>query len=299
MVLPRCELAFRRTVFYLIIIFCYLLFGAAVFRILPNASTPRLDSEKQEKLDFERAELLNILWAESLGRSESQWSLLANQKLDSYERSLANAKDVDERPQPIKTFSDAFHHSFLLITTIGGIDTDDLSREAKIFSILYSFFGIPLSLLYLNQCVKAASSFWQDQNVFIFAGGCVFFVAVLYDVIEQSSDDTPFFDAIFSVFLAATTIGEEDGRVPRVLLYLIALIGISAFHTCYHSIQRTIEKNLQSFEISFSNLFAKVQRFLDNDENEKIDNNNRIPEEDEDAFVEETEGEEDFSAYST
>uniref|UniRef100_A0A914Y838 Potassium channel domain-containing protein n=1 Tax=Panagrolaimus superbus TaxID=310955 RepID=A0A914Y838_9BILA len=298
MVLPRCELAFRRTVFYLIIIFCYLLFGSVVFRILPNASAPRLDSEKQEKLDFERAELLNILWAESLGRSESQWSLLANQKLDSYERSLANAKDVDERPQPIKTFSDAFHHSFLLITTIGGIDTDDLSREAKIFSIVYSFFGIPLSLLYLNQCVKAASSFWKDQNAFVFAGGCVFFVAVLYDVIEQSSDDTPFFDAIFSVFLAATTIGEEDGRVPRILLYLIALIGVSAFHTCYHAIQRTIEKNLQSFEISFSNSFAHVQRFLDNDENEKVDNNNRIAEEDEDA-VEETEGEEDFSAYST
>lgn len=95
--------------------------------------------------------------------------------------------------------------------------------------------------------------------------------------------------------MAATSIGEEDGRVPRVLLYLIALINISAFHACFYSIQRTIEKNLQSFEIGFSNQFAQVQRFLDDDE--KVDNNNRIAEEDEDAIVEEDD--DDFSAYST
>lgn len=115
---------------------------------------------------------------------------MANQKLDSYERSLAVSKSIDEIPQPIESFYDGFHHSFLLLTTIGSIDTDDLSIEAKIFSIFYSIFGIPLVMLYLNQCVKAISSFWQGFEVYAFFAGFIFVVAILYDVIEQTSDDT-------------------------------------------------------------------------------------------------------------
>ncbi|KAE9555511.1 hypothetical protein FO519_001279 [Halicephalobus sp. NKZ332] len=282
MVMPRFELAFRRTLFYFLVILAYLFFGAVVFRILPNVKHNTVSSEKQEKLDFERAEFLNILWAESLARSESDWSLLANQKLDSYERSLAESREEDETPQPIKTFFDGFHHSFLLLTTIGGIDTDDLSTEAKVFSIFYSLFGIPLVLLYLSQCVKALSSFWQGIQIFGVALGCVFVIAVLYDIVEQSAEDTPFLEAIFSVFLAATTIGEEDGRVPRILLYIIALIGIPAFNLCFYTLQREVEKKLQSFELSFSNQVAQFERYVTNEEK----NDNKIIEEDEEAIAE-------------
>uniref|UniRef100_A0AC34QTM1 Potassium channel domain-containing protein n=1 Tax=Panagrolaimus sp. JU765 TaxID=591449 RepID=A0AC34QTM1_9BILA len=238
--------------------------------------------EKVERLDFERAELLNILWAESLIRSESDWSLLANQKLDSYERSLAVSKSIDEIPQPIESFYDGFHHSFLLLTTIGSIDTDDLSIEAKIFSIFYSIFGIPLVMLYLNQCVKAISSFWQGFEVYAFFAGFIFVVAILYDVIEQTSDDTPFFEAIFSVFLAVTTIGEEDNQLPRFLLYFIAIAGIGTFHVCIFILQRQIEKRLQAFELDFSQQVARLLRFFNDEKND-----GRIIEEDEEALEEE------------
>lgn len=85
------------------------------------------------------------------------------------------------------------------------------------------------------------------------------------------------------MFLAATTIGEEDGRVPRILLYITALIGISAFNLCFYTLQREIEKKLQSFELSFSNQIAQFQRYITNEDK----NDNRIIEEDEEAIEDE------------
>uniref|UniRef100_A0A7E4ZSE4 Ion_trans_2 domain-containing protein n=1 Tax=Panagrellus redivivus TaxID=6233 RepID=A0A7E4ZSE4_PANRE len=279
MVQPRSELAFRRTSFYFIVVLLYLLLGAVVLRLLPKQRVTKIVSEKQERLDFERAELLNILWAESLARHESEWSLLANQKLDSYERTLANSLDSDEQPQPIKSFSDALHHSFLLITTIGGIDSDDLSFAAKVFSIVYAIFGIPLFYLCITQCAKAISSFWNGSNAFFFAAGCVFVTAVIYDIVEQSTDDTPFFDAIFSVFLAVSTVGEEDGRLPRALLYLVSVIAIAALRVTFQGMEKTIEKHLQSIELSFSYKIAQVQRHIEGDG--KLDENMIVEEEEE------------------
>lgn len=68
--LPRFHLAFRRTLFYLIFLAVYLFVGSMVFFILWRKGSPiKAVSGTTERLDFERAELLNVLYAEAIGRT--------------------------------------------------------------------------------------------------------------------------------------------------------------------------------------------------------------------------------------
>lgn len=119
---------------------------------------------------------------------------MANQKLDSYERSLlvhADSGIIQNMKQRSISFGYAFRYAFYLITTIGPVDIDDLSIEIKFFSILYSIFGIPLMLMYLNQCAKAITSALPGfRSLLILSLGVLFLVAIVHDVVEQGSDDT-------------------------------------------------------------------------------------------------------------
>lgn len=85
------------------------------------------------------------------------------------------------------------------------------------------------------------------------------------------------------MFLAASTIGEEDGRVPRILLYIIALIGIGTLNICFYSIQRLYEKRFQNMELTFSSKYAEMERFI-NGEDKKDD---KIIEEEEENIEDE------------
>lgn len=68
--LPRFHLAFRRALFYLLFIAGYLFVGSMVFFILWRKGSPiKKITGTTEKLDFERAELLNVLYAEAIGRT--------------------------------------------------------------------------------------------------------------------------------------------------------------------------------------------------------------------------------------
>jgi len=126
---PRFELAFRRCLFLLIVLSGYLFVGALIFTILfyeQQDRAGRLTDAKIERLDFARAELLNVLWAESIGRGEHDWSLLANQKMDAYELILLRAYPssgggVEKGRGSQPGYWDWLHHAFLLITTIGMI----------------------------------------------------------------------------------------------------------------------------------------------------------------------------------
>jgi hypothetical protein len=122
---------------------------------------------------------------------------LANQKLDGYERSLIDHADsgaIQNVKQRNLSFGYAFRYAFFLITTIGPVDIDDLSMEIKFFSILYSVFGVPLMLLYLGQCAKAISSALPGlRNAVLLSTIAVFVIAVIHDIVEQSSDDTVLF----------------------------------------------------------------------------------------------------------
>jgi hypothetical protein len=68
--LPKFHLAFRRTLFYLIFLVVYLFVGSMIFFLLWRKGSPvKKITATTEKLDFERAELLNVLYAEAIGRT--------------------------------------------------------------------------------------------------------------------------------------------------------------------------------------------------------------------------------------
>lgn len=66
---------------------------------------------------------------------------------------------------------------------------DDLSYEQKLFSLIYSIFGIPLMMLYLGQCAKAIRSLFPGRQIFGLVVILIFASAIFYDIIEQSDDD--------------------------------------------------------------------------------------------------------------
>ncbi|CAD5217661.1 unnamed protein product [Bursaphelenchus okinawaensis] len=267
--MPRFQFAFRRTLFYLLLIFVYLILGSLVFFFLwKRGSHVKAIGSSTERLDFERAELLNVLYAEAIGRQEHDWSLLANQKLDAYEKSLSERIESGqiEPKQKIKpSFGLAFRHSFYLITTIGPVDIDDLNFESKLFSILYSAFGIPFVLLYLGQCARAITSIVSGlKQLLLLLVTVLFLVSIAYDVVEQSAEDTPFIDAVFSVFLQMSTIGCEDDKdeLPSILLYITAVFGISAFSVTFMAIQQEIERFIGPYELQFTQQYGKMERAI-------------------------------------
>lgn len=65
-----------------------------------------------------------------------------------------------------------------------------LSTAGKIFAIVYSIIGIPLILLYLGQCSKALSGLVSGNKILTVAAVAVFVTAVIYDITEDSDEDT-------------------------------------------------------------------------------------------------------------
>ncbi|CAD5222431.1 unnamed protein product [Bursaphelenchus xylophilus] len=267
--MPRFQFAFRRTLFYLLLILAYLVIGSLIFFFLwKRGSGLKAIGSSSERLDFERAELLNVLYAEAIGRQEHDWSLLANQKLDSYEKSLSQrieSGQIAPRNRLKPSFGLAFRHCFSLITTIGPVDIDDLNIESKIFSMFYAAFGIPFVLLYLGQCARAITSVISGvKQLLLLLLSVLFLVSIAYDVVEQGADDTPFIDAILSVFLQMSTIGCEDDKdeLPSILLYISAAFGISAFSVTFTAIQEEIERLIGPYELKFTHQYAKMERAI-------------------------------------
>jgi len=274
---PRLELALRRAAFYLIAVVGYLLFGAFVFYVLPPA-TERFKSfdEKTAKLDAERAELLNVLRAETLTKGEHEWSELANLKMDMYERSFVLLQRSQNPGRKINSISESFFYSFTLITTIGSANTSEMSCEGKLFSMLYAIFGVPLTLLYLSQCAKLIASLISEKNILSATAIVILLIAIFHDIFEQGNDDTPFVDAIFSAFLITTTIGEVGHPVRGWFVYTVALVSLALCSFAFVQIQNEIERRMQGCELLFSQNMALVERWISQDINE-----DRIVEEDE------------------
>jgi hypothetical protein len=285
-ILPSFELAFRRTLFLFIIIFGYLLFGATVLRILPRPHLNKLSTDRQNRLDFERAELLNVLWAESIGRSEHDWALLANQKLDSYERSLREAGDVLQTDH-LDSLPNSIHYCFCLITTIGGIDIDELSLEAKIFSIIYTTFGIPLVMLYLAQCAKAITAILPGNQTLLLAVSLLFITSIVHDIFEDGDDDTPFTNAVFGVFLTMSTIGvaEKSAEMPALLLYASAVVSLSAFSVAFLIVQRHIEKRIGGYEMAFSRQVGHIERVISGDRLDVLEEDESREDEEDSEYI--------------
>ncbi|CAJ0921538.1 unnamed protein product, partial [Mesorhabditis belari] len=238
---PKFELALRRTIFYSVLIVIYLFLGATILSLIRPPRYDKGSLDKLERIDVKRAELLNVLWAETLAKSENDWEELANQKMEAYEKALLSSASslVEQRDF---SFWGHFERSFAMITTIGPIDCRELSTFAKIFCFIYALLGVPLTLLYLEKCNQMASSLCSTGKTLVAATSLIFFGAIIYDIVEQGSDDTPFIDAMFSVFLQFSTIGEEDPRVRGFFTYTLCLFGLSLMSVTFIIIQQELCK---------------------------------------------------------
>ncbi|MCP9266035.1 Exocyst complex component 1 [Dirofilaria immitis] len=270
---PRVELALRRTLFFGLILFVYLVFGASIFSALPkrqqilllkNGLAPGSHEAKCEKsaarLDAQRNEMLNVLWAGTMAKSEHEWFLMANQKLDIYERLVLNScRRVANSPS--KSFNRAFMHAFTLVTTIGFLDEENFSPIGKITAMSYAIIGIPLALLYLAQCSKMFTGLFPGNYLLIAALVALFAAAVIFDIVEDSNDDTPFIDVVFHIFLILSTVGSCNIE-PSIIVVLVALFAASLISMSYALIDRHIEHALQKFELQFSKYFGILRRWI-------------------------------------
>ncbi|KAL3982118.1 Ion channel family protein [Acanthocheilonema viteae] len=257
---PRVELALRRTLFFGLILLVYLIFGALIFSVLPKRQQTLKCEKSAARLDAQRSEMLNVLWAETMAQSEHEWFLMANQKLDIYERLVVNScRRVTASPS--KSFSKAFIHAFTLITTIGFLDEENFSPIGKIAAMSYAIIGIPLALLYLAQCSKMFAGLFPGNHIFIAALVAIFAAAVIFDIIEESNDDTPFVDVAFHIFLMLSTVGSCSIE-PPVTLVLVALFAVGLISVSYVLIDRQIEHVLQRFELLFSKYFGIIRRWM-------------------------------------
>ncbi|VDN07870.1 unnamed protein product [Thelazia callipaeda] len=274
---PRVELALRRTLFFGLILLLYLLLGATIFSSLSKRQQTLKCENSAARLDAQRNEMLNVLWAGTMAQSEHEWFLMANQKLDIYERLvLKSCRRV--AAEPSKSFSKAFIHAFTLVTTIGFLDEENFSTLGKIVAISYAVIGIPLALLYLGQCSKMFAGLFSGNHLLIAALVTVFAAAVIFDVIEKSDDNTPFVDAFFHVFLLFSTVGSCSTE-PPIALVIMALIVTGLISISYVLIDRRIENTLQGCELLFSKYFGIIRRWMCSKED--VEDNKIIEEEEE------------------
>uniref|UniRef100_A0A0N5A8C4 Ion_trans_2 domain-containing protein n=1 Tax=Syphacia muris TaxID=451379 RepID=A0A0N5A8C4_9BILA len=190
-----------------------------------------------EKLDAHRSDMLNVLWAETMAQSEHDWAQMANQKLDIYERALLSwcaGPVVDRSPN---TFKHALMQAFSFITTIGFEDANVLSTPGKIFAMLYSAIGIPLTLLYLGQCSKMLSGLASANKLLSAACIAIFVTAIVYDITEDSEEDTVCFSFFHCYFLVI---------VLKVLLVgFISILFLAVVSLSYIILQKNVEILLQ------------------------------------------------------
>lgn len=73
---------------------------------------------------------------------------------------------------------------------LGPLRSVDLPLLGKIFAFFYAVVGIPITLLYLGQCGRMLTSLWPGKKAILPAVGFLLFSALIYDIVEQGTDDT-------------------------------------------------------------------------------------------------------------
>lgn len=136
-----------KAMFLLVILFAYLSIGAIIFSSLEYNARKGALEEAVEELDENRAQLLKVcklflgmhvisyaktmnffkvLWAGALAKSEDDWTLFANERMDLYESQLVedvqdervDVKNPEESANPW-SLEGSFFYCFTIITTIG------------------------------------------------------------------------------------------------------------------------------------------------------------------------------------
>ncbi|GMT07595.1 hypothetical protein PENTCL1PPCAC_29769, partial [Pristionchus entomophagus] len=278
---PSFELAMRRSIFFILLIILYLVFGALALQRLRRPASERLTSIESERIDLKRAELLNVLWAETVARTENDWYRIANQKMNHYEKTLQTSSALSSKETNDGSFGGALKLAFKLITTIGAVEPDELTAGGQLFAMLYSLAGIPLYLLYLTQCNRMLASVITGWRVVVSLFSFVFVGAVIVDIAEKDSDATSFLYNYFSVYLHFSTIGEESSSIGTVLMMVLCMTGLSLSSLTFGYVQQKLEKKLMSSEWNFSKMFGELNKIKEKMElNEDVETtviNNHYP----------------------
>jgi len=124
--------------------------------------------------------------------------------------------------------------------------------------------GIPLTLLYLSQVAKVMGGLLEEGGLFLTAIGVTLLAALLIDLVEDTAEDTPFIDALWTVFLQLSTIGTS--RVycasTQILLILVSIPTMSLVSMSVVAVEKEIEKRTAGCELKFSQLLGRVERWM-------------------------------------
>ncbi|VDO33728.1 unnamed protein product [Haemonchus placei] len=205
------------------------------------------------KLDTKRTELLNVLWAETISKPEADWAEMANQKLEIYEKALLNYLGYRDESDD-RSLMGSLRKSFSLVTTIGPMNIGGFTTVGKAFAILYTLIG---KLCYLTKSLN----FFQGRALMIPTMSFIFVSAIIYDIIEDGTDDVPFVDAIFSIFLQFSAIGEMESEFHGILPYTITIFGLAMMSALFSQMQHELERSIHGLEFTFSK-FHGLYNFL-------------------------------------
>ncbi|CAH2256236.1 potassium channel subfamily K member 17 [Pelobates cultripes] len=218
-----CKCRVPVTLILLLVYFCYLLVGAAVFWVL----------ESKAEVD------------QSLIFKQEKWELLKNHTCmdnDTLEQFIKgiiaaykNGVSIQENDTSLETwsFAGSFFFSVTAITTIGYGNISPATVGGRIFCIFFALFGIPLNLILLNRigqrmlsavhkCANLLEEKIHQQTAKILAyffalvmGLLLFFL--LPPILFKGIEGWTYEEGFYYAFITLSTIGFGDyviGRVP-------------------------------------------------------------------------------------
>ncbi|CEF71062.1 Hypothetical protein SRAE_X000038900 [Strongyloides ratti] len=259
--------------FRLFIIFLYLLLGTGLLCILVNSNNESHNDVFFKIMDSERRELLNVLWSESLAQSEHSWSIIANQKLDNYEKALKTAIvsqygiDVNNK----KGLANKANGALTLIMTLNDFGEPYDMFIAYICLILYIFGGVVLFHIYLEKFVEIIN----ELSFSCFKISCLFIIitfcyTIIHEFIVIEDEGKPFFKNFLNAFYIITTISKNQQDQNSLILVIFQIGGTSLFFSLILTTSKVFitaikyyEENLEIFEESFYYILSIPYKFYD------------------------------------
>uniref|UniRef100_A0A0N4Z7V9 Ion_trans domain-containing protein n=1 Tax=Parastrongyloides trichosuri TaxID=131310 RepID=A0A0N4Z7V9_PARTI len=259
--------------FRLFVIFLYVLIGTGLFYFILNPSNHSYTEVLHKTLDSERRELLNVLWAESLAQSEHGWSVIANQKLDNYEKTLRTAIssmygiNVDDK----KSMKDKANGALTLIMTLNDFGDPYDMPLAYIGLMLYIFCGIILFYIYLEKfaefIIDMSFSLSKISSLFLLF---TFLHTIVHEMCIEEDEEKPFLKNFLNSFYTVTTITKNQRNDSFLILTFFHIGATSLFFSMLLSATKMLgstlqryEENLEFFEESFNFIYTIPIRLVD------------------------------------